>query len=388
MKKRKIKAAVVMISLSQGLQYTVAPVLNQVQQYYADVPASLVQLLVTAPALASMVMALISGWLVTKISKKRLILAGCFLMGATGLLPALCDRFTLLLLSRLLMGVGMGLLMSLSTAVIAEQFEGAERTSAMGLQGASAGAGVLLASGLAGLVGRTDFHCIYMIHLQAFVSMAGLAFCLPETGVTCLQADEALRINGRVLRLCALTFLEAVLLSAFTTNIALHLAGQASVVTARAGRLTAVFSLTQILAGMMLGAISTRTKELTLPLSVGLCAAGGYLLTRSADRMPLLILGAVLFGLSQGFFIPRAMFEASEMVSAASVALASACLTLSINIGQFISPSVLNALAAALDNQSSTQGVFKIVAMVGMVTAAAAAAIQMIQEKRKEKTHV
>lgn len=385
MKKLKLKAAVVMISLSQGLQYTVAPVLNQVQRHFADVPTSLVQMLVTAPALASMVMALISGWLVTRISKKRLILAGCFLMGAMGLLPALYDSFGLLLLSRLLMGVGMGLLMALSTAVIAEHFEGPERTSAMGLQGASVGVGVLLASGLAGFVGKADFHCIYMIHLLAFATMAGLVFCLPETGVTRLQVDEKLKINARVLRLCGLTFLEAMLFSAFTTNIALHLAGETSVVTARAGQLTSVFSFTQIVAGMALGTISTRTKRLTLPLGVALCAVGSFLLTRSADSMPLLILGAVFFGLSQGLFIPRAMFEVSEMVSAASVALASAFLTLSINIGQFVSPAALNALAAVLDGRNTTRGVFKIVAAGGLITAAAAAVIRIKQNKCGEK---
>lgn len=77
----KIKIAVVLQSLCQGLQYTVSPVLNQVGQAYPTVPTSLVQMLVTAPALTSMAVALAAGWLVTKIPKKRLVLLGCLVMG-------------------------------------------------------------------------------------------------------------------------------------------------------------------------------------------------------------------------------------------------------------------------------------------------------------------
>lgn len=385
MGKWKVKAAVVLMSLCQGLQYTVSPVLNQISRYYRSVPTSMIQTLVTAPALASMVMALISGWLVTKISKKTLVLSGSFLMGAMGLLPLLSDHFWVLFASRIMLGVGMGLLMALSTAVIAEHFEGGERSATMGIQGASVGVGVLLASSLAGMVGKANFHAVYFIHLLAFAEMIGLAFFLPETGKTRLRTDEKLKINGRVLALCALTFLEAMFFSAFTTNIALHLVGDAGAVTARAGRLTAVFSATQIVAGMALGFVSARTKRFTLSLGVLLCALGSLMLMLSATEPVPLVLGAVLFGISQGLFVPRAMFEVSEMVSSASVALASACLTVAINVGQLVSPAALNFTASSVLGRAGTRGVFESVAIGGAAAALISAALPFIQTVRKEE---
>ena len=385
MEKWKIKAAVVLMSLCQGLQYTVTPVLNQISGYYESVPTGIIQTLVTAPALASMVMALMSGWLVTRISKKKLILSGCFVMGAMGLLPLLCDRFWVLFVARIMLGIGMGLIMALSTAVIAEHFEGRERTAAMGIQGASVGAGVLLASSLAGMVGRMDFHAIYHIHLLAFAEMAGLAFLLPETGKTQLQTNEKLKINGRVLALCGLTFLESVFFSAFTTNIALHLVGDEGAVTARAGQLTAVFSVTQILSGMALGLVSTKTKKFTLPLGVLQCALGSLMLMLSATNPVLLVLGSVFFGISQGLFVPRAMFEVSEMVSSASVALASACLTLAINIGQFLSPTMLNFVASSVLGHGGTRGVFESVAISGFTVALVSTALPIILKSNHQE---
>ena len=64
--KQEIKIAVALMSLCRGLQYTVSPVLNKIRRAYPSVSVSLAQMLMTAPALASMAVALLAGWLVTR----------------------------------------------------------------------------------------------------------------------------------------------------------------------------------------------------------------------------------------------------------------------------------------------------------------------------------
>ena len=64
--KQEIKIAVALMSLCRGLQYTVSPVLNQIRRAYPSGSVSLAQMLMTAPALASMAVALLAGWLVTR----------------------------------------------------------------------------------------------------------------------------------------------------------------------------------------------------------------------------------------------------------------------------------------------------------------------------------
>ena len=70
-KKWKIIVAVVCISFIQGLQFSVSPILGQISEHYQGVPVSLVQMLVTAPSLISIGVALASGWLAVKVSKKK-----------------------------------------------------------------------------------------------------------------------------------------------------------------------------------------------------------------------------------------------------------------------------------------------------------------------------
>ncbi len=116
-KRRKILTAVAGISFIQGLQYCVAPVLEQIRQHFPDTAVSLVQMLITAPALLAMAVAVISGWLVVKVSKKKMLVVAGFLAGVLGFVPLLADDFRLLLLSRTLYGIPLGLATALNTAV-------------------------------------------------------------------------------------------------------------------------------------------------------------------------------------------------------------------------------------------------------------------------------
>ena len=75
-KKIKIIITIVCISFIQGLQFCVSPVLGQIQEHYPDASVSMVQMLVTAPTFLSIVVAIISGGLVVKISKKKMLIFG------------------------------------------------------------------------------------------------------------------------------------------------------------------------------------------------------------------------------------------------------------------------------------------------------------------------
>jgi predicted MFS family arabinose efflux permease len=73
-KKLRIYITIVCISFLQGLQFGPSPVLAQIQEHFPSVSTSLIQMLITAPSIVGMVFAVVCGILVTKISKKKLLL--------------------------------------------------------------------------------------------------------------------------------------------------------------------------------------------------------------------------------------------------------------------------------------------------------------------------
>ena len=103
--KFKIIVAIVCISFIQGLQYSVSPILGQISEHYPNVDVSLIQMLITAPALLSIIVSILSGFLVVKISVKKLLLIGAVIAGVTGFLPLLADNFWLFFVSRTVYGI-------------------------------------------------------------------------------------------------------------------------------------------------------------------------------------------------------------------------------------------------------------------------------------------
>lgn len=379
-KKMKLILVIISISFIQGLQYCVSPVLKQIQSYHFGVDVSLVQMLITAPSLLAMLISLLSGWLVIKISKKKLLLFACLLSGITGFLPFLSDSFGLLFGSRIMYGVGLGIATTLNTAVVAEFFEGDERVSVMGIQAASIGAGMVLITSLGGVLGAADFRYAYFTNIIGFISLLIIAVCLPETGTAKETEAEKIEINKEVLKICILGMLEFLFLITFTTNIAMHLQGMLAGDSAASGTLTGIFSAAQIVMGFVLGVITRRTGKYTLSVAMLSFCVGGIVLILFPQNLILLMVGAACCGFSQGIFIPTAMVAVSNAVKPVATAMASACFTCAMCIGQLISPYVLNTTAKAVMGEASTGNVYMI-AVIGMFISAVIAAFWMKKEK-------
>ena len=378
-KKFKIIVAIVCISFIQGMQYSVSPILGQISEHFPDVSVSLVQMLITGPALLSILVSITSGVLVLKISKKKLLLIGSMIAGITGFLPFLADSFWLLFASRMVFGIGLGIATTMNVAVVAEFFEGDERTQVMGIQAASVGAGMVVITTLGGMLGSRNFTTSYFINVIGFIAFILLAVCLPDTGVAKETASEKIRLNKRVFTIDLFGALEFLFLITFTTNIAMHISGSLAGNTAVSGNLTGIFSGTQIVIGLVLGVITKKTGKLTLPIAMFSFVLGGILLIAFPSSFPMLAVGAVLCGISQGMFVPTAVTEISNSVPQVATAMASASFTCAMNIGQLVSPYVLNTVAGTALGETTTGNVY-IIATVGMLISAVLALIWKLKD--------
>lgn len=372
--KMKVILSIVCISFIQGLQFCVSPILGQIQEHYPDVDISMIQMLVTVPALLSMAVSIASGWLVLKIDKKKLLVFAGLTAGVTGFVPFLADSFSLLFVSRAVYGIALGLAMTLNGAVVAEFFEGDERVTVMGIQAASVGAGMVVVTTLGGMLGAGGFKNAYFVNAIGFIAMILIGICLPQTGVAKAEKTEKIQLNKEVYVISGFGMLELLFLITFSTNIAMHISGDLAGSTTVSGNLTGVFSAAQIFMGLALGFLTKITKKYTITAAMLCFAAGGIFLILFPSNLVMLMAGAVLCGFSQGMFIPTAMVEVSNAVSAASTAMACACLSCAMCLGQSISPAVLNAVSGMIFGEVTTLHVYKI-AVAGMTVTALLAII-------------
>ncbi len=369
--KTRLYLSIAAISFIQGLQFSVSPVLGDIKAHYPDVNVSLIQMLITAPGLFSLVVALVSGWLVLRITKKQMLVFAGLVAGITGLLPLFYDSFPLLFVSRTVYGVSLGIATTMNMAVVAEFFEGQERVKAMGFQAACVGAGMVVTTVGAGILGRGGFRASYFINVIGFICMLLLIFCLPETGVAKETGTQKLRLNAKVFIMDLFALLEFFFLITYTTNIAMHLSGSLAGNTSVSGILSGIFSGVQIVAGILLGVITAKLKKYTPAAAMLSFAAGAALLALFPGNIVMLTVSSVFCGISQGVFIPTASTYLSEHVAPVATALAAATMTVAMNLGQLLSPVLLNAAAEKVFSETTTTGVY-ILSAIGMTICAAA----------------
>ena len=381
-KKIRIFITIACISFLQGLQFGPSPVLAQIQEHFSSVSTSLVQMLITAPSLVGMVFALVSGVLVTKISKKKLLLIAAAVAFVTGIIPYFVDSFGLLLAMRMVYGFSLGLATALNTAVVAEWFEGDARVVAMGVQSASVGTGIAITTAGAGWLGASGFTNSYFINIIGAISFVLILICLPETGVAKAEGDNKVRVNGRVFQVAFLGLLEYIFLISYTTNISMFLAENYTGSSSAAGTLTGIFSVAQIIIGLLLGLVTRITKKATLSCAMLSFALGALILVLFPANFPMMCIGSLLCGFSQGAFIPTAMVEVSNAVPPVAAAMASGVFTCFSCIGQLISPFLLNTAAGALFGEATAKNVFT-TDVAGMVISAVIAALIMMGPGKK-----
>lgn len=382
-KKIKIIITIICISFIQGLQFCVSPVLGPIQKHFPDASVSMVQMLVTVPTLLSIVVALISGWLVVKISKKKLLLFASLVASITGFVPFIADCFALLFTARIFFGIALGLCTALNTAVVAEFFEGEERMSVMGIQAASVGAGITVVTTVGGMLGASHFQNAYFMNIIGVIAFVLIAVCLPETGKTKVSKHERIQMTKSVYITAFIGILEMLFLITFTTNIAMHISGSLAGSTTVSGNLTGIFSGAQIVMGLILGTVAKITKKLTLPAAMLSFSIGGILLILFPSNYIMLMIGAVFCGFSQGMFIPTAMVDVSNAVNPASTTMAAAIMTCGNCFGQFISPTVLNSASNAIMGATTTTNVY-ILATIGMTVSAVVVMIYKLKERATE----
>jgi len=377
-------AAIIAISMSNGLLHCLSPVLGEIQLHYPEVSVSMIQMLITISDLTAIAVALITGWLAMRISQKRLFMFAAFVAAVSGFLPYLADSFGLLLMSRMLYGVDLGIVVSLITALVADYFEGDERVKAMGIQGASVGAGMVVVTTLSGIIGSYGFQHVYMLHGLAFITLIIVAICLPDEIKTDEQKKEKIRLNRYVYVMAAFVFVESFFVIVFSTNISMHLAGALKGSTSVAGAVTGVFSASQIVMGLALGRVEKYTRKFTLPVAMLSMAAGYLILVLFPDKLVMLIIGATLAGFSQGMYFPKAMVEVSTVVPPSSTAMASGVMTVSLCGAQLISPVVVNLLTGMVFGSVTTTHVYLFSCICIAIASAAAAIWKAMGQAKKE----
>lgn len=323
----------------------VAPILGEVAKAFPNASTFQLQLIVIMPFFTSIPFSMIAGKLAKRYDKKNLIIIGLLIYGIAGMLPFLCQTMNQVLIFRLITGIGVGLVLPLPNAMIAENFTGTQREKMLGAATGVANVANVLDSIAVGFIlmygWKYPFLCFSVCILIMFVAMVGLPKS-PPTKDTVDVGEHHLPGKGTPKIAYALVLFMAVNWMFFAFNInntALFMVTEKIGLPWMIGIAIALPGGISIISGLVFSHFYQKTKNYLIPISIGIFAVG-YIVMFFTHSFVTQCIANSLIGFGSGMLPPYILNLTSQKVEKSQRDAAYGLVTSGIHIGFLSSPFV------------------------------------------------
>ena len=182
MSKSKTKIGIYLCAILMMGVIAVSSNLANIMAAFPDTnPNTIVSYMISVPCFVIIIMSLVTGKLMDIFSKRNLMIFGilCWLIGGT--VPYFMSSLGAMVIMRAVFGVGCGMVMSLCSALVAENFEDpVERGKVQGTMTSFQMLGAIFFSIVAGNLGSIGWNVAFLVHLMAIVSLIACIACIPN----------------------------------------------------------------------------------------------------------------------------------------------------------------------------------------------------------------
>lgn len=341
--------------------------------------ALLSRLVLTLPALFIAVFSPAAGFLVDRFGRKPLLVASLALFAVAGASGLFLDTLPGLLAGRAVLGIAVGGIMTATTALVGDFFQGPARDRYMGLQQAFVGVGgtIFLTGG--GFLAEVHWRGPFLIYLVAILLVPAAIAFLPEPrrGRSVSPIAGEGRLGGNRIVLLGLLFLAAA-----TNMIAFYMIPtQLPFYLETLGFAAPSLAGTAIGAGQLVGVASAlafapvrRKLGIMGVFGLGFVSAGlSFLMLSGATSYAGVLTAMAVSGICMGTIMPNFAAAAMLLAPPALRGRVSGLLVSSIFAGQFLSPVVSQPLIAS----SGYGGAYAMVGSIVLILGVAAFAIRL-----------
>lgn len=345
---KKLTTTILSISLLTVMAgAAVAPALGTIQQHFSDAPTTLVRLIVSIPALFIIVVNLLFPWVTKMLRTRTIALLGLIGYVVFGMGAFLAVNIAMLLLLRGLLGVCVGLLMPLSTGLLAYYNPPEKMPSLMGLSAAMNQMGGVLATLLAGVLATIGWNYAFLVYGLGLIAVVLVVIHLPNERLdrTSTKGGLTLKQTREYGSLIVSMVLCMVLFFVFVSNFSIAESGKFT--TLQITYLMMGVDVIALIVGLFFGPMMKRCGRM-----VRLFPPVAYMVAFSLLSSPwglcAVVAALALIGLANGVGIPYLNTMASTKGGKDSVSVAMPLMSAALYIGQFASPLVVGLISTSL----------------------------------------
>lgn len=356
----------------------IAPALSEIAVAFPDASETRIKSLLTAPALTMMVVSPLMGWLSHLLGSRRLLFAGLFFYLLGGLGGGMANSFEQLFCMRLLLGVGVGILMPMSSALMAQFFEGRERLRMMGLSASVTSLFGVVANVTVGYLALISWRYGFAVYsLGLLVLVLAVRYLPPMPGSGTVKGLR-FRLPVAALWWALAIFVLMLVIYAVMVNISLFITGEGIGGPRETGIAISCLTFASFFTGILNARVKALLGRYFVLMNLSLVALGYSWLT-VVDSLPQVIAALLLIGLGNGFMMPYLFYRATTSVPANLVMGAMGLMSLAISLGQFTTPLILDGIGYLLGD-TSTRFIFQFIA-IAVALAAVSQALWILRSR-------
>ncbi|GEN27808.1 MFS transporter [Halovibrio variabilis] len=344
----------------------IAPALPGISRHFPDQPQVLIQLILTIPALMITLFSPLMGYLADRFGRKKLLLTMLFIYGVAGVSGFFIDRVDLLLSSRALMGIAVAGILSISTTLVGDYFDSAERARFLGLQSSCMALGGVIFINLGGILSDWSWRGPFLLYLTGLLLLpyAWAILQEPKTsdGVSSTTSDAPVKVDvGRTGLGYFIAMLSMIMFYMFPAQLPFLLSQQGQISGMAIGIALSTAALTASIVAFCYGYYKPFLSVMSIYVLGFLLAASGFVIIGFTQSYAMAIAGAAISGLGLGAFMPNTTTWLMRITPQRVRGRVFGGFTSTFFFGQFISPVVVTYALIWLD---SLRHVFTAMAVV------------------------
>lgn len=331
----------------------VAPALGVIKEAFPDAPQLAIQLIISMPALFIFLTNMVFPRLSARFGARTLVLFGLILYTVGGVAAGLFSNIVLLLCMRALVGVGVGIIMPLSTGLLAYYYPPEAQSKLSGYSSAMNQIGGVVATLLAGVLSAVNWRASFLVYLLGLFSIVLCVLFLPNDRLGAAKGDASREKPGVIqsfktyYKYVIGMFLLMSCFFLYPANYAMEtLAFDTMVPASLISVIMAFADVVAAIGGFLFFRIMKAAKNLTKIVAPLLFFLGFVCLWLGGWAGTLL--GSALVGFANGAGVPFIISQGSMKAGKTAAGTVMPLVSAALYLGQFVSPFLMSGASAVL----------------------------------------
>lgn len=326
------------------------PVIPVLIQHFHDIPniMTLAPLIVAAPGICVAFLSPYAGYLTDKLGRRKLLLIFTLFYGFGGILPFFIEDFTILMIGRLLLGIGEAFILTVANTLLGDYFEESERTKWLMWQSiAGAVSGFMLLS-VSGYLSSLGWNYPFLVYSIAFIVTISTYFFIFEPKRIVQKPSVSNKLVVKVpkkimIRITLMTMVAAILYNVYIIHFSMALNVMGIFDQQKIGFYSALATLAVPIGAYLFKYFSVRSPQFQFSLLFTLIGIGLIGIGLS-QKIEITIFFAWMQQLGVGMAIPILIAWALNEVPLEFRGRGMGFWTCGFFLGQFISPLAVSAM--------------------------------------------